>query len=154
MWLGLRLRRALTGDRVKLTLFSVDEANKLIVELRPLVQRLVAAKTELDQLNARIDVLQVVLAGTAPTNPDAVELRGATERRAQVVGQIQQGVKIIHKRGALVKDLDKGLLDFYALLGDRLVFLCWHLGESEVTHWHSIEGGFSERQPLDRSELD
>ena len=139
---------------MKLTLFSVDEANKLIVEFRPLVQRLVAAKTELDQLNARIDVLQVVLAGTAPTNPDAIELRSAMERRAQVVGQIQQGVKLIHKRGALVKDLDKGLLDFYALLGDRLIFLCWHLGESEVTHWHSIEGGFSERQPLDRSELD
>ena len=44
--------------------------------------------------------------------------------------------------------------DALALLGDRLIFLCWHLGETEVTHWHSIEGGFSERQPLDRSELD
>jgi hypothetical protein len=139
---------------VKLTLFSVDDANKLIVELRPLVQRLVAAKTELDQLNARVDVLQLTLAGAAPTNPDNQELRSAMERRTQVVEQIQQGVKSIHKRGALVKDLDKGLLDFYALLGDRLIFLCWHLGESEVAHWHSIEGGFSERQPLDRSELD
>ena len=58
------------------------------------------------------------------------------------------------RRGCVLKDLDRGLLDFYALSGDRLIFLCWQLGESEIAHWHTLEGGFAGRQPLDRSELE
>jgi len=60
----------------------------------------------------------------------------------------------VHRRGVLVKDLERGLVDFYALSGDRLIFLCWHLGEAEVSHWHTLEGGFSTRQPLNHTELD
>ena len=55
-------------------------------------------------------------------------------------------------RGCVVKDLDRGLVDFYSLAGDKLIFLCWHAGEPEVGHWHPIEGGFTSRQPLDRTE--
>jgi hypothetical protein len=54
----------------------------------------------------------------------------------------------------MVKDIDRGLVDFYALSGDRLILLCWHLGEAEVSHWHSLEGGFASRQPLNHTELD
>ena len=68
--------------------------------------------------------------------------------------QIAQGITAIHRRGVVVKDLDRGLLDFYALAGDRLIFLCWQLGEAEVSHWHTLEGGFTGRQPIQRSELE
>jgi hypothetical protein len=63
-------------------------------------------------------------------------------------------VRAIHERGALVKDLERGLLDFYALSGDRLIFLCWQLDEPEISHWHTLEGGFSSRQPLNRTQRD
>ena len=53
----------------------------------------------------------------------------------------------------MVKDLDQGLIDFYALAGDRLVFLCWKLGEREVAHWHPLDGGFEQRQSL-QSEIE
>jgi hypothetical protein len=76
------------------------------------------------------------------------------ERRNALAEQISHGVNAIQRRGALVKDLDRGLLDFYALMGDRLIFLCWQAGETEVKHWHSLEGGFSTRQPINHSELE
>jgi hypothetical protein len=43
-------------------------------------------------------------------------------------------------------------MDFYAIAGDRLIFLCWQLGEAEVAHWHPLQGGFASRQPLNRLE--
>ena len=45
--------------------------------------------------------------------------------------------------------LDEGLVDFYALRGDRLVFLCWKHGEDQIAHWHEVGAGFPGRQPID-----
>jgi hypothetical protein len=139
---------------VKLTVFTVEEANALLVELRPRFERLVAAKRELDRLQVQAGVLGVATAGASAENPDAIALRRIVERRAALAQQLSAGVNAIHRRGALVKDLDQGLLDFYAVSGDRLIFLCWRMGESEISHWHTLEGGFAQRQPIDHSGLE
>jgi hypothetical protein len=34
-------------------------------------------------------------------------------------------------------------------MNGREVYLCWELGEDEVTHWHELEGGYGGREPLD-----
>lgn len=139
---------------MKLVLFSVDEANRLIEELRPRLQRLVDAKRDYDRVQARLDVLALATAGASGGNPDVRELEALRKRHGDLAEAISHGVQTIHRWGCLVKDLERGLVDFYALSGDRLVFLCWQLGESEIGHWHTLEGGFATRQPLDRSELE
>jgi hypothetical protein len=139
---------------VRLVLFTVEEANKLLAELRPKIERLVKIKDEFDRVQVQMDVLTLAAAGASPENPDAMELAQFRERRKILGEQIAQGIAAVHRRGCVVKDLDRGLLDFYALAGDRLIFLCWQLGEPEVMHWHTLEGGFTGRQPIQRSELE
>jgi hypothetical protein len=41
-----------------------------------------------------------------------------------------------------------GLCDFYSVMDGREVFLCWRLGEPEVSYWHELDAGFAGRQPL------
>ena len=137
---------------MKVTLFSIEEANRMVAELRPDLERLSAMKRDFDQLGTRAEVLGLAVAGAAADNPDAVELQRITSRRDALAEQILKGVESVQRRGCLVKDIARGLVDFYALSGDRLIFLCWQLGESEVGYWHSLEGGFGGRQPLDRLE--
>jgi hypothetical protein len=48
-----------------------------------------------------------------------------------------------------VKDLEQGLVDFYAVMDGEPVFLCWQFGEPAVTHWHGIDEGFAGRQPIE-----
>lgn len=139
---------------MRIQLFSVEEANRVLQEVRPKVEALVRAKADFDKAQARADVLRVATAGASPENPDVAELQVLEKRTQTLTDQISGGVTEIHRRGALVKDLDRGLVDFYALSGDRLVFLCWQLGEPEVGHWHPLEGGFSGRMPLSPSERD
>ena len=139
---------------MKLTLFTVEEANQLLAEVKPRLERLMESKREFDRLQGRIEVLTLAAAGATPQNPDARELRRLTERRTVLAEQLSAGITAIHRRGCLIKDLDRGLLDFYALSGDRLIFLCWQMGEPEVSHWHTLEGGFSARQPLNHTELE
>ena len=139
---------------VKLTLFSLDEANALARSLKPDLAHLVAMHAELGRIETAVAALSLAVAEADASNPDAIELAKLSERRDSIGRQIAAGVRAIHERGALVKDLERGLLDFYALSGDRLIFLCWQLDEPEISHWHTLEGGFSSRQPLNRTQRD
>ena len=139
---------------MRLTIFTVEEANATLSDIRPRLQRVVAAKGEFDRLLTRIEVLSLAVAGADRENPDAHELRVLHERRNRLAEEISQEITAVQRHGCVIKDLDRGLVDFYALTGDRLVFLCWQLGEAEISHWHSLDGGFSARQPLHRSELE
>ena len=139
---------------VRVTLFRVEEANKVALDLKPLLEKLVGLKREFDLVQNQVDVLTLASAGASEKNPDALALAELQRRRTALGEELGRGVQTIHRKGCVLKDLDRGLLDFYALAGDRLVFLCWQLGEPEVGHWHTLEGGFSTRQPLNRSELE
>jgi hypothetical protein len=137
---------------VRLTLFTVEDANRVAGEIRPELQRLARLKREFDRLQRRMEVQALAAAGATEDNPDARELRRMTERRDVLAGELTMGVQAVQRRGCLVKDLDRGLVDFYALSGDRLIFLCWHMGEAEIAHWHALDAGFAGRQPLQGSE--
>lgn len=139
---------------VRITLFTVDEANQILTWLRPTLGRLVELKREFDGVQRQVDVLSLAASGASPGNPDARALDELQRRRVSIGEELGRGVQAIHRRGVLLKDLDRGLVDFYTISGDRLIFLCWRLNEPEVGHWHTLEGGYSGRLPLDRSELD
>jgi len=139
---------------VRIELFTVDEANKLAVDIRPRLERLVEKKREFDGLEKRMSILLVATSGAAPENPDTLELRALEEKRRRLGESIGKGVHELHAKGVLVKDLDRGLVDFYSLMGDRLVFLCWLMNEPEVSHWHTLDGGFAGRQQIKEAGLE
>ena len=49
----------------------------------------------------------------------------------------------------VVRDIDRGLIDFPAILDGEEVYLCWELGEDAIGFWHDLETGYRGRQPLD-----
>ena len=58
-------------------------------------------------------------------------------------------IEKIRALGGEVKDLETGLVDFPARRRDEEILLCWRLGEKTVGYWHSVEGGFAGRRPID-----
>ncbi len=125
-----------------------------MVEIRPELERLRELKHEFDGVETRTAVLEMAAAGAAADNPDAIEFEHLKLRKQTLGERIGRGIRAVHARGCVLKDLDRGLVDFYSLHGDRLIFLCWQLGEPEVTHWHSLESGFTGRQPIQRTETE
>lgn len=136
------------GSRVRLTLFSLDEANRTVDAIRPTVVRIASHRVALDRIEREIQVLSLVTAGAPAGNPDVRALAEALERRRHLAESLRRGVDEIQRQGPLVKDVRRGLVDFYSVSGDRLIFLCWHLGEPHIGHWHSLEGGYSAREPI------
>ena len=139
---------------MKITLFSVEQANRMIREIRPELEELSRVRQEVRRIERRIEVMSLALAGASASNPDNSESRILIARRTELTNKMREGLQALQERGCVVKDLELGLVDFYSLMGDRLIFLCWQLDEKEVSHWHTLDGGFASRQPLDRSELE
>ncbi len=138
---------------MKLRLFTAEQASALTPYLEVKTQRIRALSSELSAVRAQQEVLELIAeSGADEDNPD-VRARDRLQRRLEKLAQDLQGeVESIEARGCVVKDLERGLIDFYSLLGDRLVFLCWKSGEEEVAYWHSLQGGFTSRRPLETKE--
>ena len=50
--------------------------------------------------------------------------------------------------GCVMRDIAEGIIDFYSHYHERDIFLCWHVGEDTVSHWHEVTEGFDQRQPV------
>ena len=127
--------------------FTVEEANHALAEVRPLTEELVEHRRALVELQERQSALTTRIAGNGG-NVQPSELQEVQDRLDEEVAGIARCVSRIHESGALVKDLDDGLVDFPAKRDGEDVLLCWRLGEDEIEFWHGLEEGFSGRKPL------
>ena len=127
--------------------FTVGEANEALGEVRPLTEELVEHRRALVELQGRQSALTTRIAGNGG-NVEPQELQTVQERLDEEVAGIARCVARIHELGALVKDLDEGLVDFPATREGEEILLCWRLGEEEIGFWHGLDEGFSGRKPL------
>jgi hypothetical protein len=127
--------------------FTPAEANEALSHVRPLAERMVAAKGDLDEAEERRDEAARSIAGNGGGIPphELAALNDHVESRAAELAEI---VSELQELGVLVKDLDSGLVDFPTIRDGVEVLLCWRLGEEEVAFWHRAEDGFAGRQPI------
>jgi hypothetical protein len=127
--------------------FTAEEANEALASVRPLAERLVAHRRALVEAQSRhARVLGRIAGNGGGIQPsELAELAAAVEREALEVARCIEGIRA---RGAEVKDLDRGLVDFPALRGGEEVCLCWQVGEDEIGYWHGVDEGFAGRKPL------
>ena len=48
----------------------------------------------------------------------------------------------------VLRDADRGLVDFPSIRDGEEIYLCWQAGEPRVAGWHEPDAGFAGRQPL------
>lgn len=70
------------------------------------------------------------------------EVAAALVELSRAVGELE-AVDIV------LRDFERGLVDFPALRGGQEVYLCWLVDEEdEIGFWHEPETGFAGRRPL------
>jgi hypothetical protein len=127
--------------------FTADEANAALIELRPIVERMVEHRRRLGGAQHRQAELVTRIAGNGGDMQPS-DLREAAETIEREAAAIAECADRINEVGAQVKSLEEGLLDFPARRGDEDVLLCWKLGEDEIAYWHGVDEGFAGRKPL------
>jgi hypothetical protein len=120
--------------------FTVEEANSLLGRIEPMLRSLREARDRLTDAEAH-----EALAGAAPGNGGGDPGRNVGEAFLEVRGLLFE----LQELGIVVRDIDRGLIDFPAILDGREVYLCWELDEpQQIAFWHDLEAGYGGRQPL------
>jgi hypothetical protein len=129
--------------------FTLDEAQSLLPVLESLLNRAIEARRAAEKIGEELQALnhKIFLSGGMFLDVDSLrKRRKAYDAQLQTV---KDSLAEIDAIGVQVKDLDTGLLDFPCLVDGETVLLCWKMGESRIEFWHTLDGGFAGRQPLD-----
>jgi len=129
--------------------FTLHEAQTLLPVLEALLRRAQAAGERARELEMEMQELsqRIFMSGGMHVNVALAAKRRADREKA--LQEARDTLAEMDEIGVQVKDLEKGLLDFPAVMDGRDVLLCWKLGEKEIGYWHTPEDGFAGRRPLD-----
>ena len=124
-------------------LFTLEEANALLPELRELLEELRRAVEGHDEVAAEAGaaLAKVRRNGHGPPGESSSRRRASHDDIRRLIARVQE-------LGIELKDPRVGLVDFPSLRDGRTVYLCWKLDEPSIAFWHPIETGFAGRQPL------
>jgi hypothetical protein len=120
--------------------YTLEEASALLPRVAELIERMRSARDRLGDREAR-----KALAEAGRMNgggrPGRVVSEGFLELRESMLE--------LRALEVVLRDLDRGLVDFPALREGREVYLCWQEGEDGIGFWHEPDAGFAGRRPLD-----
>jgi hypothetical protein len=118
--------------------YSLEEASALLPRVAELLATMRSARDRLGDAEARAALAE---ASNGGGQPGRVVSEGFLELREAMLE--------FREREIVLRDLDRGLVDFPALRGGQEIYLCWEEGESEIGYWHEPDTGFAGRRPLD-----
>lgn len=119
--------------------YTRDEAESLLPQMRAWLEQLNTLRADVERDDKRISSMM------SPGNDVGGEL---VNRSIRTMAQMQALLGEFQKREIQIKDLERGLLDFPALVGGKEVFLCWENGEENIEFWHDLESGYGGREHL------
>src|SRR5256885_14837461 len=118
--------------------YSRDEARALLPRVREWLKQLSAARGRLAAVDQRVAKL-------LSSGHDA---GGETVTHwVRTIADIKQTLLEFHRREIQIKDLDRGLIDFPAVIGGEGGFLCWEQGEEDTGVWHHPQARHPRREP-------
>jgi hypothetical protein len=121
--------------------FTLQEANEALISIRAWMDEVQAIRVEILKHQPEIWSVMEKSAGNGG-NPTLSRMVKSFDRLDELIHAIQDS-------GALIKDINTGLLDFPAIREGREVYLCWKHGEGDIAYWHEIEDGFAGRQSIE-----
>jgi hypothetical protein len=119
--------------------YTVEEANAALGWVAERLEAMRGAREKLTDEEAR-EALGEAAPGNGGGGPGRVVSEGFLALRTALADL--QGAEVV------LRDLDRGLVDFPAIRDGQEVYLCWVEGEPEIGFWHGPDAGYAGREPL------
>ena len=127
---------------MEMKIFTVEEANALLPQVRVIVGKIQRAHRKIARYRDH-----------AKKAAEGAEQGGGGMSEgvayAALLTNLTTQITALESLGVQLKDFERGLVDFPSLRDGRVVLLCWQLGEGdELEWWHDVDAGFAGRTPL------
>jgi hypothetical protein len=117
--------------------YTREEARTLLPQVRRWLARLGQLRKDLDRFDKRMAGLM------------GNDIGGDTVNQwIRALAEMQEVLAEFQRRQIFIKDVERGLIDFPAIIGGREVFLCWESDEEDIEFWHDLESGYGGRERL------
>jgi hypothetical protein len=119
--------------------YTRAEARALLPQIRKWLEQLNRRRHELERFDKRLSGL------TEQGN----DIGGETVNNwIRALADMQEVLAEFQRHRIFIKDLERGLIDFPAIMGGKEVFLCWEQDEEDIEFWHDLDTGFGGRERL------
>lgn len=130
-------------------IFTPSEVEALIPQLSELVEKQLHRQSEIEECLAELARRGGGLPKSLePDDEDPEEIGRLKRELIDRMSKYDTGWHEVQKLGAVVKDPQIGMVDFYGRIDGRLVWLCWRYGEETLRYFHELDSGYSGRKPL------
>ena len=120
--------------------YTRDEARALLPQIRVWLAQIKQLRVEVERYDNRLSGLTA----------DGQDTGGDTVNSwIRAISSLQAVLVEFERREISIKDVERGLLDFPAIMGDKEVFLCWEADEDDIEFWHDLETGYGGRERLE-----
>lgn len=133
--------------------FTVEEANALVGFLENTLERIRRNRQRYLWLLEEVAILKLIVeCGADEANRDAMELEDKSHELKAVEAEIEKARSSVRDAGCILKDEERGMVDFFSIQNNTVVYLSWKKGEDSVRYWRSIRDTDSNvRRPLEGS---
>ena len=119
--------------------YTRDEARALLPQIRQWLEQLNRLRKDLERFDKRLSGL----------TEEGNDIGGDTVNKwIHALADRQEILAEFQCRRIMIKDVERGLIDFPAIIGGREVFLCWEQDEDGIEFWHDLEAGYGGRERL------
>ena len=131
-------------------IFSLDEANQTLPLVRAIVSDIVTLYRDVHERRDRLARIRQ-LPGSSSRGEESVygeEVDQIEKELEKDILRLESFVEELRELGVELKDPVAGLIDFRSLIDGQEAYLCWKLGEEEISFWHELDSGFQGRKSL------
>jgi hypothetical protein len=119
--------------------YSIHEARALLPQIREWFSKTQQLRRGLKPLDERIGQM---LEGGVDVGGESVH------KQLKLLAALRDLLQEFERRQIQIKDLDRGLIDFPAIMGGKEIFLCWEQDEEDIEFWHDLDTGYAGRERL------
>lgn len=134
-----------TKDTTDKRYYSVAEANAMLPLLRSILRDITELAVSLEDRHQRLLRLKNSGSVDRAHAEEVQEVVAEFERDQERMRDFEDELRNLQVE---LKDYVTGLVDFPCWLDGREVYLCWRLGEAEVSHWHELDAGSERKRRL------
>jgi hypothetical protein len=119
--------------------YTLEEARALLPQVRQWLKELDDLREPMQKDEKR---LRTIMGKGSDAGGDTVN------RWVRALADFRELLAEFQRREIVIKDIERGLVDFPAVIGGREVFLCWEKDEDDIEFWHDIDSGYAGRERL------
>ena len=119
--------------------YQIEEARSLLPQIRVWLKEIQDHRAKLQKIDSRLG--QLIKSG-ADAGGESVNLQ------IKLLAGLQRLLREFEEREIQIKDLERGLIDFPAIISGQEVFFCWEQDDEDIEFWHDLDSGYAGRERL------